>query len=145
MDGITVITLSRNRPVLLKWCTASVQNQDYAGKIQHLILVDNCWETASFLKEEYQSRQHLTWMLRGRNLDESSGPIHLARLRNLGIRMAETAWICFLDDDNEYEPFYLSKLIEVRKKIRESSSAFLDATFSFWRETLSSLSWKRHL
>lgn len=112
MDSVTVITLSRNRPALLKRCITSVQKQDYVGEVQHLVLVDNCWKTASFLKEAYPLTKNLTWVLRGRHPDESSGPSHLARLRNLGIRIAETTWICFLDDDNEYESFHLSKLIE---------------------------------
>ncbi len=41
-----------------------------------------------------------------------SGPNHLARLRNLQVRMAKTKWITFLDDDKEYEPYHLRRLME---------------------------------
>ncbi len=112
MNDITVITLSRNRPTLLGRAITSVSNQDYHGKVHQLILVDDCWQTALLLKDNYSSLTNCTWMHRSRRPEEASGPIHLAQLRNVGIRIAETEWICFLDDDNAFESFHLSKLME---------------------------------
>jgi hypothetical protein len=36
----------------------------------------------------------------------------LSRLRNHAVALAETPWIAFLDDDNEYESFHIRRLIE---------------------------------
>ncbi len=111
-DTITVLTVTRHRPELLQRAIHSVSQQDYEGEVQHLILIDDCMDTYAMLKQHYGSNDNLNCFLRARSLTETSGPEHLARLRNLMGRMAETQWICFLDDDNEYEPHHLRQLVE---------------------------------
>jgi len=111
-DGITVLTVTKKRPQLLKRCLKSVMEQECDLEVRHLILIDDCPDTYEILNRHYQPSQRLIWFLRPRSPKEKSGPEHLARLRNLQVRMAETKWISFLDDDNEYEPFHLRQLIE---------------------------------
>ncbi|HXM51482.1 MAG TPA: glycosyltransferase, partial [Pyrinomonadaceae bacterium] len=36
----------------------------------------------------------------------------IARLLNVGVRIANSRWIAFLDDDNEFEPNHLSSLVD---------------------------------
>ncbi|KOR33452.1 hypothetical protein TI05_00980 [Achromatium sp. WMS3] len=111
-DTITVLTVTRQRPELLQRAIRSVNQQDYAGKVHHLILIDDCMDTYAMLTQYHSTNNNLSCFLRARSSIEASGPEHLAKLRNLMGRMAETQWICFLDDDNEYESHHLRKLVE---------------------------------
>ena len=111
-DSITVLTLTKGRPNLVRRCIKSVRQQDYEGEVRHLILIDDCPDTYDTLKQHDEPSDKVRWFLRPRSSEEQSGPEHLARLRNLLVRMAETEWITFLDDDNEYEPYHLRRLME---------------------------------
>jgi glycosyltransferase involved in cell wall biosynthesis len=115
-DTITVLTVTRQRPDLLQRAIHSVSQQEYDGKIQHLILIDGCMDTYAMLDLHHKPSEKLIWFLRVRSPTELSGPEHLAKLRNLMGRMAETQWICFLDDDNEYELNHLRQLVECANK-----------------------------
>lgn len=110
-DSITVLTPTKGRPDLLRRAISSVQNQDYAGEVRHLILIDDCPETYDKLRAWETPSKNLHWFLRPRSPKEQSGPMHLAGIRNLMVRMAETTWIAFLDDDNEYETNHLRELL----------------------------------
>ncbi|MDM8515247.1 glycosyltransferase family A protein [Desulfobacterales bacterium HSG16] len=111
-DAITVLTVTRHRPQLLKRAMLSVKKQDYDAKIQHIICIDDCIDTYNMLKQQDITPDNLTFFLRARSESEQSGPGHLAKLRNLMGRMANLKWISFLDDDNEYEPFHLRLLMD---------------------------------
>lgn len=112
LDSITVVTITRERPHLLVRAIRSVRLQDYSGQIIHTIIVDDCGATAKMLTEgNYPTSQSFTWRLAQRRVGESSGPTRLARLRNSAVNVTETAWICFLDDDNEFEREHLSSLV----------------------------------
>src|SRR5437016_6158081 len=120
MDGITVITLTRGRPHLLHRALLSVQSQDYPGVVRHLILIDDCEETAqavAALKDSSNRPLVITHILRAPG-EMPEGPAkrehvypRIARLLNQGVRMADSRWISFLDDDNEFEPNHLSSLV----------------------------------
>ena len=47
-----------------------------------------------------------------RRPDEVSGPPRLSRLRNQASAIANSDWIAFLDDDNEFEPCHIRTLVE---------------------------------
>jgi glycosyltransferase involved in cell wall biosynthesis len=150
MDKITVITLTRRRRELLKRSIASVYSQDYPGFIDHLVISDGCAETFEYLCgiespshrrliPHFESRAH------GEIPDDYAGldliyP-RIARLLNIGIRIADSRWVAFLDDDNEYEPNHLSSLVDCavrnncsavhsfRKIFRADGSPYLDHVF----------------
>jgi glycosyltransferase involved in cell wall biosynthesis len=109
--GVTVITLTRSRTALLARAIASVERQEpFGGPLEHLVLVDDCEETRRSLAAS-DLPPSLRWrFFRRENLPESLVP-RLARLRNLGVRLARTRWIAFLDDDNEFEPGHLATLV----------------------------------
>lgn len=121
MDKITVVTLTRQRRELLKRAIASVYSQDYPGYINHLIIIDNCTETFEDLRGiESPSQRRLIPFFESRapreTSDNSAGldvvyP-RIARLLNIGVRIADSRWIAFLDDDNEYEANHLSSLVD---------------------------------
>lgn len=106
--SITVLTVTRGRPRWLLRCIASVRAQ-VGVEAAHLVLIDDCDATDRALVGLEHPR--LTHLLRRRRPGESSGPSHLARLRNLMIRMATTEWVAFLDDDNVFEPEHLPSLL----------------------------------
>ena len=108
----TVVTVTRRRVHLLGRAIDSVKRQDWNGGIlRHLILVDDCRETAEWLSEHVNDDGHVDWKLIERQSGESSGPARLARLRNLACELAESEWIAFLDDDNEFEPQHIRTLV----------------------------------
>jgi len=125
---ITVTTLTRRRPGLLARAIASVRSQDYAGPIEHLVVVDDDPESVVQLEEmalrandgPNAQLRRLRWHLaprseqERRNLLRERGYVYprLARLLNIGVRLASSPWVAFLDDDNEYEPNHLSSLAE---------------------------------
>jgi glycosyltransferase involved in cell wall biosynthesis len=119
-DPIGVVTLTRRRPDLLRRAMASVYAQDYAGEIEHVIVVDD--DAASVLvvrdspvRRGLRLRAHLVRRPPAER-DEPPGDRRrvyprLSRLFNAGVRVSSATWVAFLDDDNEYEPDHLSSLV----------------------------------
>lgn len=129
-DEVTVLTVTRGRPSLLQRAIDSVDRQSHANLI-HIILIDDCIDTYFALEKNERLPQHIHYFLRGRRIDERSGPVHLAELRNLMIRMTNTKWLCFLDDDNEYEADHISKLLECAHNHRVSAVHSWTQLFAF--------------
>ncbi len=154
MDSITVITMTRKRPDLLKRAISSVRSQDYLGEITHLIIVDDCIQTAQALtKIESASHRKLISHFASRAPGEipDSARLDLLRtrlsgLRNQAIQMADSRWIAFLDDDNVYEANHLSSLIacayqnkysavhSYRKIYQADGSPYLEHRFPWVRD-----------
>ena len=111
MNSVTVITLTRNRPGLLKRAVSSVQNQVCETSIRHFILVDNCEKTRDILTRWKTVPPNVKWWYVEREADEKSGPGRSAKLRNFGVRQADSPWISFLDDDNEFKTDHLGTLL----------------------------------
>lgn len=113
---ITLVTVTRGRPELLRRCIQNVREQDFAGPLTHLIVVDDD-EDYRPLADETRDRAHpdhpaLTWHFATRSPGDRSGPPVLARLRNEAVRLAETPLVGFLDDDNLLERHHLSSLVK---------------------------------
>jgi glycosyltransferase involved in cell wall biosynthesis len=106
--AITVITVTRGRPALLRRAIASVAAQAVTPAPEQLILVDDCPATAALLRE-YAS-PFLTWIPCARERGEQGGSVRLARLRNLALTYVRTPWVAFLDDDNTFTPDHLHTL-----------------------------------
>ncbi len=107
---VTLVTVTRSRVNLLPRAIASVQRQDYAGPLVHLIVVDSCDTTRAYLKS-VALPANVRWEYDQRSPEEQSGPARLSKLRNYAVAMAESHWIGFLDDDNEFEPNHVSSLV----------------------------------
>lgn len=112
MESITVITITRNRPKLLKRAIASVQKQKCCCTFKHLVLVDDCEKTQRMLKKNPYTYSNFTWHFMPRLSWERSGPGRSSRLRNHGVKITDSQWICFLDDDNEWKENHLQELID---------------------------------
>lgn len=111
-NAITVVTVTRGRESLLRRATDSVQRQNYLGPISHLVVIDDCIKTKSFLEGNCNLSSNVIWHWVSRESGEKSGPERLAKLRNYAVQLSKTRWISFLDDDNEFEPNHLSSLLE---------------------------------
>lgn len=108
---ITVVTVTRGRPGLLKSrAIDSVGRQDVAARTEHLIVVDDCTETAHLLSSRKTGDATKVIYAR-RDRDEITGPSRLARLRSAAIREVQSDWICFLDDDNSWKRNHLRSLL----------------------------------
>jgi len=131
-DSITVITTTRGRPDLLRRSVQSLLAQDYpSSEIVHEILVDSCRSTAEALLRESWS-DGLSWHFCARSDNEVSGPPRLAKLRNEAVRIAQTRWVAFLDDDNTIDRNHLSSLIHCAQTSKWRAVHSLRRVF--WRD-----------
>lgn len=113
LPSITVITVTRGRPQLLRRAMASLRTQDYKGLIKHNLLIDDCQMTAAAMNSSTDGYSGLfRWQLISRTDRDHDGPARLAQLRNLGVREANSDYVAFLDDDNEIEHSHLSSLVD---------------------------------
>jgi glycosyltransferase involved in cell wall biosynthesis len=140
-DPISVITLTRGRPEMLRRAVESVRSQDYPGLIEHLVVSDDDVDVPNTLAQfTSNSRRALRWHLEPRpesehghdSSDRRSVYPRLARLLNVGVQQATSPWLAFLDDDNAYEPDHLSSLM-VCAHI-EGCSAVHSARAMHWRD-----------
>jgi len=122
-DGVTVITLTRGDNRLLARCSASVRDQDFAGEIEHLVIGDDVMPDPTRFAEWYRTdsddtqRRIRVHRAERNQIDHTSEPRRatdiyprLGRMWNWGVRNAGSRWICFLDDDNEFDSRHISSL-----------------------------------
>ncbi|MEW2523704.1 glycosyltransferase family 2 protein [Streptomyces sp. NPDC047071] len=111
-ESITVVTLTRYRPVLVQRAMRSVRAQVTDVPVRHLVLIDDSEETLTALREVTAAFPRCEIRYVPREPHEKSGPGRSSRLRNLGVRLAGSSWIAFLDDDNEWTPDHLQSLLD---------------------------------
>lgn len=109
---VSVITITRTRPRLLQRAIAAVARQSTVFVLEHLIVVDDCADTATLLRA-LPPMPHLSWRVEARADHEHSGPGRSSALRNIGVERAGGRWIAFLDDDNDWEDDHLQSLVDL--------------------------------
>jgi len=110
---VTVIILTKDRLDLLLRAVASVSEQDYVGRINVLIIGDNCPSLKSSILKEKFPQLHLRFInLTGDLFYGTSTLERIARMRNLALSQAKSELIAFLDDDNRWAPNHLRSLCE---------------------------------
>lgn len=125
-DTIGVVTVTRGRPRLLRRAMDSVYAQDFAGPVEHVIVIDeeDPETAAAALAAPTRPGLRVTVHAQPRPPAERDEPPgdkrrvypRLSRLFNTGVRISTADWIAFLDDDNEYEPDHLSSLLECARE-----------------------------
>lgn len=120
---VTVLTVTRDRPNLLRRAIASVRRQDLGAPVEHLVISDDdptvvdtvASEPSTPERQLRAERIPLPAQVVRRPGDRTFVYPRLASLLNEGIRRARGEWIAFLDDDNEFEPEHLRTLLEVAR------------------------------
>lgn len=103
---VSVITATYNRhDLLVNRCIPSVEAQTYSN-VEHIIVSDGPEEET----ENISLQLGRNW--RSFSNGESFGAIP----RLVGAYMATGDYICYLDDDNEYEPEHVERLVEYIEK-----------------------------
>ena len=101
---ITVITPTYNRGGFIIECLQSVIDQDY-GKIEHIIVDDGSLDGTRELLQPYIDDGVIDYYYQ-----ENRGQ---GAARNFALSKARGEFICFLDSDNLWLPYKLSRQIEV--------------------------------
>jgi glycosyltransferase involved in cell wall biosynthesis len=114
--SITVITLTRRRPMLVQRAMRSVQGQQTSHTVNHVVLIDDCPDTRAALEAVSGQYPNAEVLYMPREAHEVSGPGRSSRLRNFGVRRSADSWIAFLDDDNEWTADHLQNLVECARE-----------------------------
>ena len=102
MTDVTVITPVFNTQDYLHRCITSVQNQ--AGvELRHILIDDGSTDNSARIIEHYQKSDPRIVFIRQAN--RGQGPA-----RNLGLRLADSEFVCFVDSDDYLGEGTLAKL-----------------------------------
>lgn len=112
LPSVTVIMVTDGRRNTLDRALASVEDQHFAGPIRVLLILDRCDPAELNLG----AIRHPFQLLRI-DLDAAMPAIdRVARLRDMAVRLCETELVCFLDDDNRWEPYHLDSLYAAMRR-----------------------------
>ncbi|MFC9126451.1 glycosyltransferase family 2 protein [Streptomyces sp. NPDC057099] len=126
-ESVTVVTLTRYRPVQVQRAMRSVRAQRAGVTVRHLVLIDDNREIQTTLDEVATDFPLCDIRYVPREPHETSGPGRASRLRNMGVRHASSTWVAFLDDDNEWDPDHLHSLLSCVREHR-TRAAFSDVS-----------------
>eukprot|EP00933_Yihiella_yeosuensis_P045820 TRINITY_DN41241_c0_g1_i1.p1 TRINITY_DN41241_c0_g1~~TRINITY_DN41241_c0_g1_i1.p1 ORF type:complete len:548 (-),score=85.68 TRINITY_DN41241_c0_g1_i1:478-2121(-) len=120
-DGVTVVTVTRNRPELLVRLADSIAAQLPADLyIKHIVLGDECPQLEGGSKTQISMKfrsvacreQHVENCLRSTESRLLTASARCSRLRMYAVRnLVKTEWVAFLDDDVVLQSHHLSSLI----------------------------------
>jgi glycosyltransferase involved in cell wall biosynthesis len=124
LPDVTVVTLTRERPRLLRRAIASVAAQRCDAVVRHQVIIDDCTDTLQMLELATDLPPGVSWTAVRRRIEDEPKILRISRLRNLGVRLARSEWIAFLDDDNEWTVEHLATLLECasRDNVRAAHS-----------------------
>lgn len=113
MEKITIILTTYNRAILLERAIKSVLNQT-CDSFRLLIIDDGSVDETGMIVKKYLENPRVKYVYK-KNGGQSSA-------RNLGIKIAETDYVMFLDDDDEL----CEKAVEMAlNKIRETNAPWV--------------------
>ena len=103
--SVTAVVCTRERPVLVRRAVRSILAQDYVGRLDVVLVVDD----GSTQEQAIAAYADLVEAVdssptRGLRVEVNRGRSGLAAARNVGIRVAEGHFLAFCDDDDEWLP-----------------------------------------
>lgn len=119
---VTVVIAAYNRSKLITRALESVRTQVRTAK--EIIVIDDASTDDTAAVASAWGKHH-TFPVRVVKLVKNGGP---AVARNKGIELARTAYIAFLDSDDEHVPTTLAKLVSALEKYPDAVLSFADAT-----------------
>jgi glycosyltransferase involved in cell wall biosynthesis len=110
-SDVCIIILTKNRKNLLKRAVTSVSKQTFQGKLQILIIGDNCsYLKPNFLKFDFPQIDFQYVNIPNSETEKTPVIKRIAQLRNIALSLVKTEFVAFLDDDNQWLPEHLSTL-----------------------------------
>lgn len=114
-EKVSVVILTKNRYDEFIRAINSVIRQDILLKIEIIVIGDNCEYIKDVIFDDIPKNINVKKI--NVYLDEKKEykitVKRVATLRDIAIRLFEGEYVCFLDDDNEWEPYHLSSLLKV--------------------------------
>jgi glycosyltransferase involved in cell wall biosynthesis len=105
LPSVSVVIPTHERPGFLRRAVRSVIEQDYASRVQTLVVFDGC-EPAAIPASDSPGQRAVVVLGNARTLDALGA-------RNTGILAADGDVVAFLDDHDEWLPSKLSRQVEV--------------------------------
>lgn len=123
---VTVVTLTHDRPELLRRAMRSVTAQTGVA-FRHVVIGDECpaladEDFATSVREEFPAAL-VRNVARGPDAASEYLPARLGALRNLGARQDDGAFVAQLDDDNTFQPDHLSSLVHALESAPDAGAA----------------------
>lgn len=108
LPSISVVIPTHKRPALLKRAVQSVIDQDYAGRIEAIVVFDRSEPTEVGPADLPPNREIVT-LVNGRTPGMAGG-------RNTGILAARGDVVAFLDDDDEWLPLKTTRQVDLLRR-----------------------------
>jgi glycosyltransferase involved in cell wall biosynthesis len=114
--SVAVVTITRSRRLSLLQAVESVCGQSYSGHVEHIIVGDESRSLRELSNTicDLQSNaviEHVRTTERRNEFSEVYLPSRLGFLRNIGISLSSSNYVCYLDDDNTFEPEHIASLV----------------------------------
>jgi glycosyltransferase involved in cell wall biosynthesis len=111
MTNLSIITVTHHRSeVLLKIALPSLQSQT-CWDFEWVVVNDGC-DVATRRAIEVFQKENPRMTIQYFDLDHPAEGFGLAHGRNLGLACASHDWVCYLDDDNSFEPNFVEESLE---------------------------------
>jgi glycosyltransferase involved in cell wall biosynthesis len=104
---VAVITRTKDRPRLLERCIGSLLAQDFDDWVH--VIVNDCGDQSAVVtatepfSEQYKGRLCLTHHATSKGMEAAS---------NTGLRASQSTFVAFLDDDDTWDPQFLSAMVQ---------------------------------
>ena len=79
---ITIVTVTKNRPNLLKRAIETVKQQTYSN-IKHLIIIDECPETLEMLESNYKNDPKIEYVYMNRVKGDKKWAKCISKIKNI--------------------------------------------------------------
>lgn len=103
---VSVIVATKDRPNLLRDALASLVDQEYPH--WEAIVVNDGGVSVEAIAREADHQGRIHYLALSRNVGQ-------VRARNIGLRLAQGEYICFLDDDDIFLPDHLTTVVQALK------------------------------
>ena len=118
-----IVPVYKIKEIYLRECIKSLQNQTLDG-YQIIIVDDGSPDNCGEICDEYAKHDSKIKVFHQKNSGVSVA-------RNLGIQMAETEWITFVDPDDWVEPNHVQTLFNAKESYKEADIFFFDYVQEF--------------